>query len=159
MDKVDINIFFIWTKKWITPDHVSFRTTRSFKCFCVILLWEKYHILAKQVAPKIHLHLCKKLVLHQLTTRDTATAATVNNAIPRGGYSVRFWIGMLSIARRLETLQGSKKGGRNYTFCPILMKNRGRNTTFSSFLLKYRGRNYTNFQETRKRGVEMAEHM
>ena len=29
-----------------------------------------------------------------------------------------------------------KKGGRNYTFCPILMKNRGRNTTFSSFLLK-----------------------
>ena len=52
-----------------------------------------------------------------------------------------------------------KKGGRNYTFCPILMKNRGRNTTFSSFLLKYRGRNYTNFPETQKRGVEMAEHM
>ena len=24
-----------------------------------------------------------------------------------------------------------KKGGRNYTFFPILMKNRGRNTTFS----------------------------
>ena len=79
--------------------------------------------------------------------------------VARGGYSVRFWIGMLSTARRLETLQGSKKGGRNYTFCPILMKNRGRNTTFSSFLLKYRGRNYTNFPETRKRGVEMAEHM
>ena len=71
---------------------------------------------------------------------------------PGGGYSVRFWIGMLSTARRLETLQGSKKGGRNYTFCPILMKNRGRNTTFSSFLLKYRGRNYTNFPETWKRG-------
>ena len=79
---------------------------------------------------------------------------------PRGGgYSVRFWIGMLSTVRRLETLQGSKKGGRNYTFCPILMKNRGRNTTFSSFLLKYRGRNYTNFPETPKRGGEMAEHM
>ena len=39
-------------------------------------------------------------------------------------------------------------GGRNYTFCPIFMKNRGRNTTFFSFLLKYRGRNYTNFPET-----------
>ena len=76
-----------------------------------------------------------------------------------GGYLVGFWIGMLSTARRLETLRGSKKGGRNYTFCPILMKNRGRNTTFSSFLLKYRGRNYTNFPETWKRGVEMAEHM
>ena len=36
-----------------------------------------------------------------------------------------------------------KKGGRNYTFCLILMKNRGRNTTFSSFLLKYRGQNTT----------------
>ena len=36
-----------------------------------------------------------------------------------------------------------KKGGRNYTFCPILMKNRGQNTTFSSILLKYRGQNTT----------------
>ena len=64
-----------------------------------------------------------------------------------GVYSIRFWIGMLLTARRLETLQGLKKRGRNYTFCPILMKNRCRNTTFSSFLLKYRGRNYTNFPE------------
>ena len=66
-----------------------------------------------------------------------------------------------------------KKGGRNYTFCPILMRNRGRNTTFStfllkyrgqnttfpSFLLKYRGRNTTNFPETWKRGVETEEHI
>ena len=80
------------------------------------------------------------------------TAHLYRGANTRGGYSVRFWIGMLSTARRLETLQGSKKEGRNYTFCPILMKNRGRNTTFSSFLLKYRGRNYTNFPETWKRG-------
>ena len=78
-----------------------------------------------------------------------------------GGYLFGFRIGMLSTAPRLETLRvrGSKKGGRNYTFCPISMKNEGRNTTFSSFLLKYRGRNYTNFPETWKRGVEMAEHM
>ena len=66
-----------------------------------------------------------------------------------------------------------KKGCRNYTFCPILMKNRGRNTTFSSFLLKYRGqnttfssfllkyrgRNSTNFPGTWKRGVETEEHI
>ena len=59
-----------------------------------------------------------------------------------------------------------KKGGRNYKFCAILMKNKGRNTTFSSFLLKYSGqnttfssfllkyrsRNYTNFPETWKGG-------
>ena len=75
-----------------------------------------------------------------------------SGAVSRGGYLVGFRIGMLSTARRLETLRGSKKGGRNYTFCPIFMKNRGRNTTFSSFLLKYRGRNYTNFPETWKRG-------
>ena len=31
-----------------------------------------------------------------------------------------------------------KKGDRNYTFFPILMKNRGRYTTFSPFMLKYR---------------------
>ena len=30
------------------------------------------------------------------------------------GYSVGFWIEMLSTARRLETLQESKKGDRNY---------------------------------------------
>ena len=59
---------------------------------------------------------------------------------------------MFSSARQLETLQWSKKGGPNYTFFPILMKNRGRNTTFSSFLLKHRGRNYTNFPETWKTG-------
>ena len=66
-----------------------------------------------------------------------------------------------------------KKGGRNYTFCPLFMKNMGRNTTFSlfllkyrgqntifsSFLLKYRGRNHTTFPETWKRGVEMEEHI
>ena len=66
-----------------------------------------------------------------------------------------------------------KRGGRNFTFCPILMKNtgwntfpnffllkyRGQNTTFSSFLLKYRGRNHTNFPETWKRGVKMEEHI
>ena len=52
-----------------------------------------------------------------------------------------------------------KKGGRDYTFCLIFMRNKGRNTTFSPFLLKYRGRNYTNFLETWKRGVEMVEHM
>ena len=52
-----------------------------------------------------------------------------------------------------------KKGRSKDTFCPILMKNRGRYTTFSSFLLKYMGRNYTNFPETWKRGVEIAEHM
>ena len=65
------------------------------------------------------------------------------------------------------------KGGRNYRFCPIFMKNRGwnttfssfllkyggQNTTFSSFLLKYRGRNSTNFPETWKRGVETEEHI
>ena len=62
-----------------------------------------------------------------------------------GGYSVRFRIGMLLTARRLERRNATrvKKGGLNYTFCPILMKNRGRNTTFSSFLLKYRGQNTT----------------
>ena len=32
-------------------------------------------------------------------------------------------------------LQRVKNGGRNYTFCQILPKNRGRNTTFSSFSL------------------------
>ena len=47
--------------------------------------------------------------------------------------------------------RGGGGGRRNYTFCPIFMKNRGRNT-FSSFLLKYRVRNYTNFPETWKRG-------
>ena len=62
---------------------------------------------------------------------------------------------------RLSTRNATrvKKGGRNYTFCLILMRNQGRNTTFSPFVLKYRGRNYTNFLETWKRGVEMAEHM
>ena len=58
-----------------------------------------------------------------------------------------------------------EKGGRNYAFCPILMKNggrntfssfllkcRGQNTTFFSFLLKYRGRNYTIFQRPEKGG-------
>ena len=51
-------------------------------------------------------------------------------------------VGYEDTARQLEMLQGLKKrGARNYTFCPILMKNRGRNTTFSSFLLKYRGQN------------------
>ena len=43
-----------------------------------------------------------------------------------------------------NTYRGQKRkggGGRNYTFCPICMKNRCRNTTLSSFLLKYRGRN------------------
>ena len=39
---------------------------------------------------------------------------------PRWGHSFRFWIGMLSTTRRLETLQGWKKGGRNYAFCPSL---------------------------------------
>ena len=36
-------------------------------------------------------------------------------------------------------------------------KNRDRN--FPHFLFKYRGRNYTNFPETWKRGVKMADHM
>ena len=53
-----------------------------------------------------------------------------------------------------------KKGGRNYTFNHFFFyKNRGRNTTFSSSSFKYRGRNYTNFPETWKSGVKVAEHM
>ena len=67
-------------------------------------------------------------------------------------YSIRFWIGMLSTTRRLETLQGLKKGGQNYTFCPILMKNKGRNTAFSSFLLKYRVETIQIFQRPEKGG-------
>ena len=65
------------------------------------------------------------------------------HAIDQGGCSVRFRIGMLSTATRVK----KKKGGRHYTFCPILMKNRGRNTTFSSFLPKYKGRNYMGGQK------------
>ena len=45
-----------------------------------------------------------------------------------------------------------KKGGQNYTFCPILMKNRGCNTTFSSFSLKYRVETIQNFQRPEKGG-------
>ena len=48
---------------------------------------------------------------------------------------------------------------KNYTFCPILIKNRGRNTTFSSFLLKYRGRNYKNFPETWKLSALYGKHI
>ena len=59
---------------------------------------------------------------------------------------------MLSNDRWFEMLQRTYQGGRNYTFCKILTKNRGRNTTFSSFLLQYRGRNYTNFPRTWKEG-------
>ena len=59
---------------------------------------------------------------------------------------------MLSTAAWPIMIPRAKKGGRNYTFCQILPKNRGRNTTFSSFSLKYRGRNYTNFPETWKSG-------
>ena len=73
--------------------------------------------------------------------------------------SVRFRIWMLITDRWLETLQRANRGVETIRFAIFFTKNTGRNTTFSSSLFKYRGRNYTNFPETWKRRVEVAEHM
>ena len=67
--------------------------------------------------PTGRLHLARNIWLNYEGRRPEFTTRK-----PRGRYSVRFRIGMLLSARRLETLQGSKKGVETIHFAQFWWK-------------------------------------
>ena len=60
--------------------------------------------------------------LVQDCSNSSALAMELLQSCTPGGYSVRFWTGMLLTARRLETLQGSKRGVEIIHFAQFLWK-------------------------------------